>query len=40
MAELGRDEKILEKIGSQDLPPNEVMISLQNFFRSTLRALF
>jgi hypothetical protein len=28
MAELGRDEKILEKIGSQDLPPNEVtMIS-------------
>jgi len=24
MAELGRDEKTLEKIGSQDLTPNEV----------------
>jgi hypothetical protein len=24
MAELGRDEKTLEKLGSQDLTPNEV----------------
>ena len=24
MAELGRDEKALEKLGSQDLTPNEV----------------
>jgi hypothetical protein len=26
MAELGRDEKTLEKLGSQDLTPNEVNI--------------
>jgi hypothetical protein len=32
MAELGRDEKTLEKLGSQDLTPNEVNIKIY-FFR-------
>ncbi len=32
MAELGRDEKTLEKLGSQDLTPNEVNILIFIFF--------
>lgn len=32
MAELGRDEKTLEKLGAQDLTPNEVMIQLYLLF--------
>jgi hypothetical protein len=28
MAELGRDEKALEKLGSQDLTPNEVKFEI------------
>ncbi len=32
MAELGRDEKTLEKLGSQDLTSNEVIIcKIKNF---------
>ena len=40
MAELGRDEKILEKIGSQDLPPNEVMMFSFSIVLRLSRSLF